>query len=688
MIGICGVGLFTYLTFMRQIDDLRAWRKQAIEAHMYETAELVGDKVFAWSSHPDDAYWLAQTYYGMGEYVRGAALILDHRFEHESPRCRYIAALCLLQAQHLERALALLTAEYTVSSRVTSQSFPPPSQSQPANHNQTPTHQVFGHPGGSRQDPSNQEPFRQGSSRQVSSRQASSHQWGHHGGVQGGVQGSVQGIPHVGPASAASGTAAGGPTQNKIRVISTSSMKAPGAPGVRTVSGGSRMSMILSGVDEDSLPEPLGQGELDELNGVYVDALLQFVLGRVYTLQAKFGLAKEAYIAALRIDPRCFDALAQLVKYHALTPKEEAALMDTLDFSSAGGDLGHSLYMLRLTPTTTGAAHLDSALAMLEEAYMIPDHLSDVTIAQANQLLAEGRFDSARSLLETCLREDPHNLRAHTPFAACLYELGDANMLYKVAHELADIAPGSAVSSYAIGLYYLATHRIPEARAHFSNASMVDPGNAPAWLGFASTFSEECEHEQAITAYSNIARLFPGYYLPYLCIGIQHMQLSNLNLAEKYLATAADFFEEDPLIMNELGVVFYHQDRPERALQILEYAAEILEHFHGNDKTRLSITANTAYVLRRLGRVTEALALFEQVCAGGPLDASVLSAMGLCLLQLDDPDAACEKLALALALAPDDTVTNDLMKRAVESAAKAFDPAKFAVQRQKIAFDT
>lgn len=33
---------------------------------------------------------------------------------------------------------------------------------------------------------------------------------------------------------------------------------------------------------------------------------------------------------------------------------------------------------------------------------------------------------------------------------------------------------------------------------------------APAWITFAHSFAFEKEHEQAITAYSTTARLFPG----------------------------------------------------------------------------------------------------------------------------------------------------------------------------------
>lgn len=43
-----------------------------------------------------------------------------------------------------------------------------------------------------------------------------------------------------------------------------------------------------------------------------------------------------------------------------------------------------------------------------------------------------------------------------------------------------------------------------------SKANLIDSRFAPAWIAFAHSFAYEGEHDQAITAYSTSARLFPG----------------------------------------------------------------------------------------------------------------------------------------------------------------------------------
>lgn len=97
--------------------------------------------------------------------------------------------------------------------------------------------------------------------------------------------------------------------------------------------------------------------------------------------------------------------------------------------------------------------------------------------------------------------------------------------LFILAHELVEQDSGAAITWYAVGLWYFAGKRWPEARRYFrcvpvqyelivlkcfSKANLIDSRLAPAWIAFAHSFAYEGEHEQAITAYSTSARLFQG----------------------------------------------------------------------------------------------------------------------------------------------------------------------------------
>ena len=87
----------------------------------------------------------------------------------------------------------------------------------------------------------------------------------------------------------------------------------------------------------------------------------------------------------------------------------------------------------------------------------------------------------------------------------------------------------------------------------------MDPRFGPAWIAFAHSFALEGEHEQAVIAYSTSARLFQGSHLPLLFIGMEHIQLYNIALAEEHLQAAYSMCDSDPLLLNELGVLAYHK---------------------------------------------------------------------------------------------------------------------------------
>lgn len=82
--------------------------------------------------------------------------------------------------------------------------------------------------------------------------------------------------------------------------------------------------------------------------------------------------------------------------------------------------------------------------------------------------------------------------------------------LFLLAHELVDREPETAVSWYAVGLWYFSNKKWEEARRYFGKALLIDSRLGCAWMGFAHSFALEGEHDQAITAYSTAQRHFQG----------------------------------------------------------------------------------------------------------------------------------------------------------------------------------
>lgn len=419
------------------------------------------------------------------------------------------------------------------------------------------------------------------------------------------------------------------------------------------------------------------------------EAAMCFLRGICYAKQNAFDRAKECYKDAVRIDVQCFEAFQQLMKNSLMSPDEEWQFLESLDFDSitvpagpgaAGSDPSASqeaaeftrmLYTTRLSKYRNPES-FTSACETLSTHYNLASN-PDLRLAQADLLYTQCRYKDALAVTESVLQEDKYNFSIYPLHLACLYELRMKNVLFLVAHDLADNHPEEPCTWLAVGIYYFAIDKIAEARRYFSKASMMDAHFGPAWIGFAHTFAAEGEHDQAISAYSTAARLFMGTHLPQVFLGMQNHALNNMTLADEFLRTAYGLCKTDPLLLNEMGVVYYHQDRPAEAAALFTRALEVADEI-GADPTAWGLAARTnlAHAHRRARRHRDALDLFDEVLrlAGGR-DPAVLAAKGLVFLELGQPADAVDVLHQALAVSPQDPVATELLNKALEETAGA-----------------
>ena len=62
-----------------------------------------------------------------------------------------------------------------------------------------------------------------------------------------------------------------------------------------------------------------------------------------------------------------------------------------------------------------------------------------------------------------------------------------------------------------------------------------------------------------MAAYRTAARLFPGCHLAPLFIGMEYLRTNNLKTAFLSFQEAKKISDVDPLVYNEIGVVYYKQ---------------------------------------------------------------------------------------------------------------------------------
>ncbi|RMZ80371.1 hypothetical protein DV738_g2833, partial [Chaetothyriales sp. CBS 135597] len=390
-----------------------------------------------------------------------------------------------------------------------------------------------------------------------------------------------------------------------------------------------------------------------------------YLRGLCFAKRNAFDKARDCYKDAVRIDVQCFEAFEQLMKNSLMSPAEELAFLNELDFSSIrvdepsladeAADFTKLLYTTRLSKYAS-PSELSNAVETLSTHYNLASN-ADLLLTRAETLYTQCRFHEALAITTDILNSQSDlgssadsssaytaASLGHTPnlyplHLALLYETGAHNTLFHLSHALSNHAPHESYTYLAIGTYYLSTSRISEARRFFSKASLMDPHSAPAWIGFAHTFAAEGEHDQAIAAYSTAARLFQGSHLPQLFLGMQHLALNNMALAWEYCIAAFEMSSGqvktsgseagnadasnrimsipahlggDPLVLNEIGVILYHQSNLPAAARLFKRALELAADLGCNMTAWIATRANLAHTLRRLHRLDEALAEFDE----------------------------------------------------------------------------
>lgn len=402
--------------------------------------------------------------------------------------------------------------------------------------------------------------------------------------------------------------------------------------------------------------------------GIKLEASMCYLRGLIYANQNNFEKAKESYKEAVLVDVKCFEAFNELISNDFMAPSEEWEFITKLNYRDAddNDELIKLLYTSRLSKYLN-TSKFKEAESILRDEYRLGDNC-DILLSRADYLYVQCNFDECLAVCEKILSKDQYNFNLMPNYLSCLYELGGKNKLFLKAHQLAENHPTNPMTWLAIGIYYLSTNKVLEARKFFSKATLLNPNFGQAWIGFAHTFAAEGEHEQAISAYAFAARLFPGTHLPNLFLGMQHLQMNNLNLSEEYLLASYQICNSDPLLLNELGVIHFHKNILMKAELFFQEALGAAKHLNSDSKTWISIHANLGHVYRRGNQPFKALECFKQVLKiSHKNDSNILSAMGLIYLKLGNVFKAIEILHDALAITPIDPVASDLLKRALES---------------------
>ncbi|KAL5503810.1 CUT9 [Sanghuangporus vaninii] len=612
---------YDYRAGWTMVDRMRLWRHDAIWQHLYETAAFWGDKVLSWTNDKNDAFWLAQIYFQMHQYSRAERLLTrpfhedENENENEPPMANGHSYPNMLDHMNIVNR-GMDRGKGKGKGKVVA--GPPPPRRPYLPELAIPGIDV-------------PPPFRIPGGTDIITERA--------GGSYTLVDLSV----------ACRYLAA----QCQIRQgkwAEATEMLGESNPFRGTDGVGPRIANIDGGVKI-------------EASMCYLRGLLKLKLNRGES-------AKESFMEALALDVKCYEAFDQLISGEMMTADEEWEFVQSLAYKQQipeDAEFVRLIYTSRLRKYKHAEEHALIRQQLVEE-FNLKDNV-DVLYSFADAAYTQFKWMDCFTITQRIL--SLVNVHEHTMplHIACMHHLPHLHpKLFILAHELVEKEPEAAMSWYAVGVWYLSSKKWAEARTYFSKTSLMDPRFAPAWIAFAHTFAFEGEHDHAVTAYSTCARLFTGSHLPLMFVGMEHIMLSNYDMADEALNAADKMCNGDPLLYNERGVMAFNRGNYESAVSLFQKALEISDVSQGSHSTWATTYVNLGSALGKLGRYQEACESYRKVLDMDPRHTTALAFMGKTYMLMGRLEDAIQKFHESLSVDPVNGHVVELLNLALEAS--------------------
>ncbi|KIJ52633.1 hypothetical protein M422DRAFT_776246 [Sphaerobolus stellatus SS14] len=600
------------------VDRMRLWRHDALMQHLYETAAFWGDKVLSWTNNPNDAFWLAQTHFMTHQYSRTERL-LTRPFPLNPP------------------------AESPFTFQGKSHVFPAATPFTNGAHKST----------------------RKGKGKEPASLNTQSQMGVNpimpypdiHQNQFGGVMNDI-------------GISEFSMDMSRLVDMSIACRYLAAQCQVRQGKWSDALEMLGesnpfkdSGRSGPSIPNRDG--------GIKIEASMCHLRGLLMLKLNRNDRAKECFLEALALDVKCYDAFEQLVGGELMRPEEEWDFIQGLAYKEQtpeDAEFIRLIYTIRLRKFKH-MEEMSLARARLVDEYGLGDNV-DVLFGFADTLYSQYRWADCYAVTSRILEL----VSVHAPtmplHIACMHHLPYLHSkLFMLAHELVEKEPETAISWYAVGVWYLTSRKWGEARKYFSKTSLMDPRFGPAWIAFGHTFAIEGEHDHAITAYSTSARLFQGSHLPLLYVGMEQLSLSNLDYAGEALSAAYKMCDSDPLLLNELAVMAYQRKEYARSYLLFKLALEKAQVDQSSKHVWATTYVNLGSACRKTGRLAEAKVNYLKVLEIDPRHAPALAFLGLVHHLMDQADQAIIRYHESLSIDPLNPHTLELLNLALDAIA-------------------
>jgi len=412
-------------------------------------------------------------------------------------------------------------------------------------------------------------------------------------------------------------------------------------------------------------------------NQINVIASIYSIVGRCFDLLDNGPNAICAFKIAIKIDAACIEVVDYITVNGLLSKADKHNLFfEVSNNFNADRDWLEGYYRFQLLEDLSdedATAGTTSANGMIFSEY-VPSAM--VLVRRAERLFEMQYPTEAYRLARQAYTLDPFDTRGLLVYIASMVELSLKAELFYLGHELANNYPKLAISWYAVGCYYYICKKLEMAQKYLQKATKLNKRFARAWIALGHVLAAQEESEHAISAFRTASRLLPGDHRPLIFLAKELVRTNYLPLALNYLNAALEISPQNPIILNEMGVIYLKQDKMQLAYDHLSRAVATLQSNDtrrgdgipkvAGDSCQEDIYGNFGTCLRRWKRYDEALQWYQLCLASNPSSAGTHANIGFTLHLSQRFDEAIDSYHKALALQPTFTFCSEMLCRAME----------------------
>ena len=400
--------------------------------------------------------------------------------------------------------------------------------------------------------------------------------------------------------------------------------------------------------------------ENNDINNMH--SIRYLLIGKAYEMKENKQPAIRNYLLALKYDLENIEAFDILINHQLLNTSEKQKLLYNLNFNENNYWL-YDYYQSKINDnifmTHKSDVEMDLSINKIineinsenNSKYKRENNMEDINnyisninimdilyknndqslmLMEAEKMFMARDYTNTYKKLKKINEEDFYNLELIPMLCSSMIELNKIVDLYSLAYKLGNNCNDKFIPWYAVGCYYYAIKKYEISRKYFLKCNQLNKNFPEGWVALGNSYAGEDESDQALNAYRTCLRLFPGCHYSNLYIGMEFVRTNNLKTALIAFQNALQLSQNDPLIYNEIGVVYYKQHMYEKAQN---YFIKGITMCSENDVSSAyqTLMINLGHTYRKIKKLKEALEIYMKLYYIDSKNVDVLNGIGFIL---------------------------------------------------------